>query len=93
MTKLMEQLFGDPGSVFEVKANLPSGNRMVATVGPAIGDFVRQVKRDNCRACPSIDPRRCVLLRHPEIRNKDLDEDDECECMCHRNDGLGADDE
>ena len=42
--------------------------------------------------CPSIDSRRCALLRQPTLRDEDLDEDDECECMCHRNDGLGEDD-
>ena len=46
-----------------------------------------------CCACPSIDALRCLLLRHPDIRDEDLDRDDECECMCHRNDGLGEDDE
>ena len=38
MTRLMQELLKDPKAVFEVNADLPSGNRMLGTVGPIIGD-------------------------------------------------------
>jgi hypothetical protein len=38
MTKLMTDILNDPSAIFEVSADLPSGNRMVGTVGPMIGD-------------------------------------------------------
>ena len=37
MTRLMQEVLADPGATFEVNADLPSGNRMMGTVGPVIG--------------------------------------------------------
>lgn len=37
-TRLMRELEKDPDAVFDVSADLPSGNRMRGTVGPLIGD-------------------------------------------------------
>ncbi len=36
MTKLMQEMIKDPGATFEIEADLPSGNRMVGTVGPIL---------------------------------------------------------
>ena len=38
MTRLMREMSKDPEAVFELEADLPSGNRMIGTVGPTIGD-------------------------------------------------------
>ena len=37
MTKLLQSMLDDPDAVFEITADLPSGNRMTGTVGPMIG--------------------------------------------------------
>jgi hypothetical protein len=37
MTKLMQAIAENPEAVFEIEANLPSGNRMSGTAGPMIG--------------------------------------------------------
>ena len=34
MTKLMREILKDPNAVFEIEADLPSGNRMIGTIGP-----------------------------------------------------------
>ena len=38
MTKLMREILKDPDAVFQFEADLPSGNRMIGTCGPLIGD-------------------------------------------------------
>ena len=38
MTKLMSEILKDPDAVFQFEADLPSGNRMIGTCGPLIGD-------------------------------------------------------
>lgn len=38
MTRLMFEILKDPDAVFELDADLPTGNRMMGTVGPLIGD-------------------------------------------------------
>lgn len=44
MSRLMDELRKDPNAVFEVNADLPSGNRMLGTVGPLL----------NGRLCASV---------------------------------------
>ena len=37
MTRLMQEILADQNATFEIEADLPTGNRMVGTVGPIIG--------------------------------------------------------
>lgn len=38
VSRLLDELRRDPDAVFEVRATLPSGNQMMAAVGPVIGE-------------------------------------------------------
>jgi len=41
-------------------------------------------------ACPDSDPITCTLLRYPEYRGdreRVMDEDAECQCCCHEENG------
>ena len=37
MSRLLDEIAKDPSAVFEVEAELPSGNMMFGTVGPLVG--------------------------------------------------------
>ena len=37
MSRLLDEILKDPDAVFEIDADLPSGNHMYGTVGPMIG--------------------------------------------------------
>lgn len=37
MSKLMDELRDDPNAVFEISADLPSGNTLIGLIGPMVG--------------------------------------------------------
>jgi hypothetical protein len=53
VSRLLEEILKDPDAVFELAADLPSGNRMMGTVGPKIGN--KLCASITFRDCPASD--------------------------------------